>query len=67
TISKYTKRVQKTRNTFASIIAGTALHIIAATALCITATTASYESRTTEITKVLAARESIRHEGDSIR
>ncbi|CAG8849874.1 2754_t:CDS:1, partial [Racocetra persica] len=64
---KYTKRVQKTRNTFASIITSTALRVIAATALCITAATDSYESRTTEITEVLAARESIRHEDDSIR
>ncbi|CAG8849871.1 28662_t:CDS:1, partial [Racocetra persica] len=61
---KYAKRVQKTRNTFASIIASTALCITAVTALCVIAATASYRSRTTEITKVPAARENIRHEAD---
>ncbi|CAG8831400.1 3149_t:CDS:1, partial [Racocetra persica] len=54
-MSKYAKRVLKTKNTFASIITSTALRVIAATA--------SYESRTTEITEVPAARESIRQEG----
>ncbi|CAG8842542.1 8826_t:CDS:1, partial [Racocetra persica] len=58
-MSKYAKKVQKTRNIFASIITGTAL--------CVTAATASYESRTTEITEVLATRESIKHESESIR
>ncbi|CAG8842924.1 3065_t:CDS:1, partial [Racocetra persica] len=61
---KYAKRVQKTRNTFASIIADIALCVTATTAPHITAATASYESRTTEITKVSVAGKSIRHEDD---